>query len=477
LIIGERFITPKSTNGVLQKKICYSDIQKISFGFTEFTKPYILMHLTQNNSRTDCYIFTFDTYEIRNQCICTILWRADCYRIIDQILDPKIDFKHFEQNFIQLLRTHRHPSKLTSLTLEHLQITIHNASALEMLSDSVAEILVQANPKLLSYLATSSEFIENLGQFLQYNPIPCPQLSKILEMYCMYRNKTRESLKVIRETVIKALHSSTLHPYKHCPNFTTNVTRAKAKEIRESLMRLTLVYINCATGCLMPDLKVNQQQQNLAPNATQTHCSEEHNLNPNTLSFYFPSPRASIDEVSGAFVRELHGNGKCPHLLTLDNIYQIARFAINECYCETESGCCLVCPSECPFTPRISWAEMGIKILIHAAAYEDWCDHIVDLIAPFPFPKAARSCKVFGNLVLPLLDKLMKYGGAMKLSGISCLSPEAMIWLKFSSKKLDSSSTCFSPSKKSELFRVFLVAFHALSPQIPPAVLKTLADL
>ena len=131
----------------------------------------------------------------------------------------------------------------------------------------------------------------------------------------MYRNKTRESLKVIRETVIKALHSSTLHPYKHCPNFTTNVTRAKAKgewplrrlkkdltsgsEIRESLMRLTLVYINCATGCLMPDLKVNQQQQNLAPNATQTHCSEEHNLNSNTLSFYFPSPRASIDEVSG----------------------------------------------------------------------------------------------------------------------------------------------------------------------------------
>ena len=134
-------------------------------------------------------------------------------------------------------------------------------------------------------------------------------------MYCMYRNKTRESLKVIRETVIKALHSSTLHPYKHCPNFTTNVTRAKAKgewplrrlkkdltsgsEIRESLMRLTLVYINCATGCLMPDLKVNQQQQNLAPNATQTHCSEEHNLNPNTLSFYFPSPRASIDEGLG----------------------------------------------------------------------------------------------------------------------------------------------------------------------------------
>ena len=46
----------------------------------------------------------------------------------------------------------------------------------------------------------------------------------------MYVNKTRESLKVIRETVIKALHSSTLHPYKTLSStFTTNVTRAKAK--------------------------------------------------------------------------------------------------------------------------------------------------------------------------------------------------------------------------------------------------------
>ena len=56
-------------------------------------------------------------------------------------------------------------------------------------------------------------------------------------------------------------------------------------------MGLTLVYINCATGCLMPDLKVNSQSNSIK--------TTEDKLNANTLSFYFPSPRASIDEVSG----------------------------------------------------------------------------------------------------------------------------------------------------------------------------------
>ena len=47
-----------------------------------------------------------------------------------------------------------------------------------LIFDSVAGLLATANqnPGLLEYLATSSEFVENLDQFLQYNPIPCPQL-------------------------------------------------------------------------------------------------------------------------------------------------------------------------------------------------------------------------------------------------------------------------------------------------------------
>ena len=30
------------------------------------------------------------------------------------------------------------------------------------------------------------------------------------------------------------------------------------------------------------------------------------------------------------FVRELHGKGNCPHLLTLNNIYQIAAYSIEQ---------------------------------------------------------------------------------------------------------------------------------------------------
>ena len=48
-----------------------------------------------------------------------------------------------------------------------------------MLADSIADILKHQkhNQKLIEYLAKSASFIENLEQFLQYNPITaCPQL-------------------------------------------------------------------------------------------------------------------------------------------------------------------------------------------------------------------------------------------------------------------------------------------------------------
>ena len=51
LIIEERCIKPKSSNGVLQQPIKYSEITKIGFGFTEFSKPYILMQLSPRNHK------------------------------------------------------------------------------------------------------------------------------------------------------------------------------------------------------------------------------------------------------------------------------------------------------------------------------------------------------------------------------------------------------------------------------------------
>ena len=51
LIIEERCIKPRSSNGVLQQPIKYSEITKIGFGFTEFSKPYILMQLSPRNHK------------------------------------------------------------------------------------------------------------------------------------------------------------------------------------------------------------------------------------------------------------------------------------------------------------------------------------------------------------------------------------------------------------------------------------------
>jgi len=111
LIIEERCIKPRSSNGVLQQPIKYSEIKKIGFGFTEFSKPYILMQLSPRNHKHHSYIFTFDTYETRNQCICTILWRAACLRIIEQLIAPDIKFNKFEQLHTDLLHVHRQPRK------------------------------------------------------------------------------------------------------------------------------------------------------------------------------------------------------------------------------------------------------------------------------------------------------------------------------------------------------------------------------
>ena len=60
LIIEERCIKPRSSNGVLQQPIKYSEITKIGFGFTEFSKPYILMQLSPRNHKHHVSKITYD---------------------------------------------------------------------------------------------------------------------------------------------------------------------------------------------------------------------------------------------------------------------------------------------------------------------------------------------------------------------------------------------------------------------------------
>lgn len=445
LIIEERCIKPRSSNGVLQQPIKYSEITKIGFGFTEFSKPYILMQLSPRNHKHHSYIFTFDTYETRNQCICTILWRAACLRIIEQLIAPDIKFNKFEQLHTDLLHVHRQPSKLTSFdqSLEHLQLTIHNASALEMLADSIADILKHQkhNQKLIEYLAKSASFIENLEQFLQYNPITaCPQLSKILELHCSHKTKTDKSEQVIRQAVIKAIHHSSLYDPKYSIHCQTS-NRANVSQIRANLKDLTLTYIK--------------------------------SVNPN---LYATDGKKRYEKNLELFVRELHGKGNCPHLLTLNNIYQIAAYSIEQSYRtnqNTES--CLLCPIQCSFTRHRLQIELGANLLFYAAKFDDWRDQLSALITPFPFPIVTKSCKVFGNLLHPLLKNLIETGNATKLSGI-LLHPDAISWLKLSSVKCDSASTCLTTTAQCELFKSFLTAFHNSHPQLSPTVLKTICD-
>ena len=50
-------------------------------------------------------------------------------------------------------------------------------------------------------------------------------------------------------------------------------------------------------------------------------------VNPN---LYATDGKKRYEKNLELFVRELHGKGNCPHLLTLNNIYQIAAYSIEQ---------------------------------------------------------------------------------------------------------------------------------------------------
>ena len=63
--------------------------------------------------------------------------------------------------------------------MESYPITLHNASALTYLAESIANIHAKSPFRLIHELAKSPSFIENLDQFLQYIQIPCPQIRSV----------------------------------------------------------------------------------------------------------------------------------------------------------------------------------------------------------------------------------------------------------------------------------------------------------
>lgn len=107
LLLGERYIQPKNANhgGVFNQRVAYSEIRSIANNFSEPNKSIMLV-LTPKETRHSCFLLTFDTFDCRNQAICTILWRADCLRFIDELSRPNITSSVFESLHTKLMKVH-----------------------------------------------------------------------------------------------------------------------------------------------------------------------------------------------------------------------------------------------------------------------------------------------------------------------------------------------------------------------------------
>ena len=67
-------------------------------------------------------------------------------------------------------------------------------------------------------------------------------------------------------------------------------------------------------------------------------------VNPN---LYATDGKKRYEKNLELFVRELHGKGNCPHLLTLNNIYQIAAYSIEQVsYFKSCTEPCVGCPRD-----------------------------------------------------------------------------------------------------------------------------------
>jgi len=67
----------------------------------------------------------------------------------------------------------------------------------------------------------------NLKEFLEYNPILSPELSNILELHCLSKNRKAKTERIIRAAVIRALHTFTFNHQKD--RYLDNTTKEKAE--------------------------------------------------------------------------------------------------------------------------------------------------------------------------------------------------------------------------------------------------------
>ena len=130
---------------------------------TKFQYDYRILKISFQS-----YIFTFDTYETRNQCICTILWRAACLRIIEQLIAPDIKFNKFEQLHTDLLHVHRQPRKYFYIKISEI-LEIFKISNPDYLSQIVKIFLQNSVMSIVTFeCEIYSEKIMSLSSWISY---------------------------------------------------------------------------------------------------------------------------------------------------------------------------------------------------------------------------------------------------------------------------------------------------------------------
>lgn len=324
----------------------------------------------------------------RDHCKNTIRWRCHLRRTYRLMMDPECNPDNFEIYLKRIINSHKH-------------YNIRPVSANDSIQEILSKVLRRASSKVIQKLCSSSSLIKSLEDVLAYHM--SPELCHLLELHCASSSKTRGSERVILNAVYKGLHHYNLHQIG--AKWDEELTQ-KGDQIRAAVIRLCLVYLNLLVGgksslVSKQDLTIKtptsriQVAAGTSKSNAETQVKMNHSMN--------------IRE----FISSVHGGTACPHLLTPNNLFMIARVAISQCFNssdEQSTTTCLVCPSHCHFSKRMHWAKLGMDILYYATDYDDWKCQISELVIKFQYlTRAPESCRSFGKMLRRLLLRIISF--------------------------------------------------------------------
>lgn len=147
-----------------------------------------------------------------------------------------------------------------------------------------------------------------------------PELCHLLELHCASSSKTRGSERVILNAVYKGLHHYNLHQIG--AKWDEELTH-KGDQIRAAVIRLCLVYLNFLMGG--KSSLVSKQDLTI-----KTPTSRIQVATGTSKSNAEPQVKMNHSMNIREFISSVHGGTACPHLLTPNNLFMIARVAISQ---------------------------------------------------------------------------------------------------------------------------------------------------